>query len=157
MASNSAKTVQDKLFGRKQTSPTVPDDTSLQNRVDPRSPLTINIPKLPATPTYPARKTTDSSPKRDAADNTFNQATEPSMPQTRPYRERLAQQLGDEYKGAEKYRLMEDDKRTKHWKRWGPYLSDRQWVRFWRSHFTIFIAESFIHLNLGYCSRGLLG
>ena len=68
-----------------------------------------------ATPTYPARKTTDSSPRQDAADNIFTEA----MPQTRPYRERLARQLGDEYKGAEKYRLREDDKREKHWKKIG--------------------------------------
>ena len=127
MASNSVKKVQDKLFGRKQTPSTIPlqsDDTSIQERVDPPTPLTINIPKPQATPTFPARKTTDSSPRHDAADNTFIEA----MPQMRPYRERLARQLGDEYKGAEKFRLREDDKREKHWKRWGPYLSDRQWA-----------------------------
>ncbi len=28
---------------------------------------------------------------------------------------------------AELRRLVEDSKRTKNWKRWGPYLSDRQW------------------------------
>ncbi len=28
---------------------------------------------------------------------------------------------------VEKLRLLEDEKRTKNWKRWGPYLSDRQW------------------------------
>jgi hypothetical protein len=123
MASNSVKKVQDKLFGRKQT----PDDSPLQNTgVDAPTPLTINIPKPQATPTYPARKATDSSPRDDAAEKTFIQAQEATR---RPYRERLAQQLGDEYKGAEKYRLREDDERKKHWKRWGPYLSDRQWVR----------------------------
>jgi len=54
------------------------------------------------------------------ADNTFTQA----MPQTCPYRDRLTRQLGDEYKGAEKYRLGEDDKREKHWKMIG---SISQW------------------------------
>jgi len=29
--------------------------------------------------------------------------------------------------GAESRRLAEDERRTHHWKRWGPYLSDRQW------------------------------
>lgn len=29
--------------------------------------------------------------------------------------------------GAEKKRLEEDVKRVKNWKRWGPYLSERQW------------------------------
>jgi hypothetical protein len=28
---------------------------------------------------------------------------------------------------AERKRLIEDSNRTKHWKKWGPYLSDRQW------------------------------
>lgn len=28
---------------------------------------------------------------------------------------------------AEDLRLMEDAKRIKHWKRWGPYLSERAW------------------------------
>ena len=28
---------------------------------------------------------------------------------------------------AETKRLEEDEKRQKNWKRWGPYLSERQW------------------------------
>jgi hypothetical protein len=48
--------------------------------------------------------------------------------QPKSYRQRLAEALGTVYKGAEKYRLQQDDLREKHWKRWGPYLSDRQWV-----------------------------
>ena len=124
MASSSVKRVQEKLFGRKQ----IHDDTSQDIGVDPPTPLTINT----LTPqAYPARKAADSSPIRDAAENTFTQTTGATQ---RPYRERLAQRLGDEYSGAEKYRLREDDERKKHWKRWGPYLSDRQWVRSWRSH-----------------------
>jgi uncharacterized protein YciW len=130
MASSSVKKMQDKLFGRNQT-PLQPDDASesLQPQPDTPTPLTINIPKAQPTPTYPARKATDSSPNQDTAENTFTQARG-SEAERRPYRERLAEQLGDEYKGAEKYRLREDDERKKHWKRWGPYLSDRQWVRF---------------------------
>jgi hypothetical protein len=29
--------------------------------------------------------------------------------------------------GAESKRLAEDGRRAKNWKRWGPYLSERQW------------------------------
>ena len=29
--------------------------------------------------------------------------------------------------GAERQRLAESDERTMHWRRWGPYLSERQW------------------------------
>ena len=28
---------------------------------------------------------------------------------------------------AERLRLEEDDRREKNWKRWGPYLAERQW------------------------------
>ena len=28
---------------------------------------------------------------------------------------------------AEEQRLLEDSRREKNWKRWGPYLSERQW------------------------------
>lgn len=33
------------------------------------------------------------------------------------------------YKSVEEKRLEEDERKEKHWKRWGPYLSERQWVR----------------------------
>lgn len=46
------------------------------------------------------------------------------------FRRRLAEKQGADYHGAERFRLEEDDARKCHWKRWGPYLSDRQWVCF---------------------------
>jgi len=52
---------------------------------------------------------------------------------TIPYRDRLLRRIGNAYRGAERYRLEADRKKEVHWKRWGPYLSDRQWVRL--SHF----------------------
>ncbi|KAH8828359.1 Six-hairpin glycosidase-like protein [Flagelloscypha sp. PMI_526] len=36
--------------------------------------------------------------------------------------------LGSDYHGVERYRLEQDEARERHWKRWGPYLSDRQWA-----------------------------
>lgn len=33
-----------------------------------------------------------------------------------------------EYKSVEEQRLEEDIAKIKHWKRWGPYLSERQWA-----------------------------
>jgi hypothetical protein len=35
---------------------------------------------------------------------------------------------GREHLTAEESRLREDLERKKYWKRWGPYLSERQWV-----------------------------
>lgn len=34
----------------------------------------------------------------------------------------------DDWKSVEEQRLQEDEKKLKHWKRWGPYVSERQWV-----------------------------
>jgi hypothetical protein len=33
-----------------------------------------------------------------------------------------------EYLSAEEKRLKEDRDRTKYWKKWGPYVSERQWA-----------------------------
>lgn len=32
-----------------------------------------------------------------------------------------------EFETEEVHRLRQDDRREKNWKRWGPYLSERQW------------------------------
>lgn len=112
MSTDALRKVQEKLF-RGGT----PDG---QRQVQERDlGLTIDIPKPPATPTPP--------PKKGKAPDGSPRQVEESKEQ-QPYRQRLAQALGEEYKGAEKYRLQQDDHRDKHWKRWGPYLSDRQWV-----------------------------
>lgn len=34
----------------------------------------------------------------------------------------------DEYLGAEEKRLKEDRERKRYWKRWGPYVAERQWA-----------------------------
>ena len=126
MASNSTKKVQERIFGSGGRPPPVetgdgpidgipfPSADSITKETP--TPLTINIPKPSNAQTGPPRKNTAPSPR-----NTEDYALQ-------PYRLRLAEKLGDSYKGAEKYRLEQDDKREKHWKRWGPYLSDRQWV-----------------------------
>ncbi|GMK58313.1 hypothetical protein CspeluHIS016_0503450 [Cutaneotrichosporon spelunceum] len=42
-------------------------------------------------------------------------------------RDRLAKQLGSEYRSVEDHRLHQSDLYEVHWKRWGPYVSERQW------------------------------
>jgi hypothetical protein len=37
--------------------------------------------------------------------------------------------LFDEWQSVEEKRLDEDGRKERHWKRWGPYVSERQWVR----------------------------
>ncbi|KAJ7783099.1 glycoside hydrolase family 63 protein [Mycena metata] len=110
MASSTVRKVQDKLFRG-----TNNNDTDEPQDRDPG--LTINIPKPPATPTPPPKvQKAASSPKNPAEED------------IQSYRERLAEKLGAEYKGVERYRLLQDGNKERHWKRWGPYLSDRQWA-----------------------------
>jgi len=93
--------------------------------------LTINIPK-PGDQVQP-------SPLRPKLTKTVNGKEPPSLdpiPQVEKeteeefatYREKLLDMLGPDYEGVEKYRLSQDEAKERHWKRWGPYLSERQWV-----------------------------
>lgn len=77
------------------------DDAPSRSNKDPN--IQINIPKPAAPPV-----------STDKSNGTF--------------RQRILEKLGAEYHSAERYRLLQDDDRSKHWKRWGPYLSERQWV-----------------------------
>lgn len=119
------KKVQGLLFRGETSSP-----KSLQPPSDVRaSPgLAIHIPKPPSRSQTPVPKPppklqknlSDGSPKvKDTAEGRT----------PRPYRDRLFEKLGGEYHGVEKYRLVQDENRERHWKKWGPYLSERQWVR----------------------------
>ena len=140
-AMSQSKKIQGKIFrgesGAGGTQP--PRSTS-----DPA--LTISIPKpassqtpAPAPPKL-AKPEAAPSPKQDERNGV-----------SRPFRHRLAEKLKNEYKGAERYRLDQDRERELHWKRWGPYVSDRQWVR---SAILLHCASP-IHVVTGYCPRGL--
>ncbi|KAJ7647363.1 glycoside hydrolase family 63 protein [Roridomyces roridus] len=107
MASSSVKDVQAKLFGKGNAQPAAVPAVSEPG-------LTINIPTAVAKPPPPPPQITKSVPSQDE--------------DVKSYRERLAEKLGAEYKGAERYRLLQDGNKERHWKRWGPYLSDRQWA-----------------------------
>ena len=118
---SAVKKMQERLFrrGDSSPSPSCPSPEPQQNeRAEPA--LTINIPgKTPPTPTQPPPKLrpADVAPKESGENQQYSS-----------YRERLTATLGNAYKGAERFRLLQDDRRERHWKRWGPYLSDRQWV-----------------------------
>lgn len=79
------------------------------------SDLTINIPKPAPSPVILTKSKANHIP--DGAEKSY--AT---------YRDKVLDLLRTEYEGVEKYRLAQDETREKHWKRWGPYLSERQWV-----------------------------
>ena len=67
-------------------------------------------------------KTTTTISTRNLDGNT----TCSSTPQT--LRDRLMASMGPRYTSVEEYRLNQSDRYEKHWKRWGPYVSERQWV-----------------------------
>lgn len=114
MATN-VRSIQQKLFRS--------ESQSLQNSSDPPkpdNPLTISIPQTSTPPpTLPSKA---GKPQESNASPTSNE----NAPE--PYRDRIRQKLGSDYKTIEQYRLDQDNKRERHWKRWGPYVSDRQWV-----------------------------
>ncbi|KIJ67690.1 hypothetical protein HYDPIDRAFT_165553 [Hydnomerulius pinastri MD-312] len=114
MASGAVKAIQEKLFrrGEEKNEPTA---------IDSRDPgLTIHIPKLAPLQPVPPPKTSKATP------NGTIKLEDEAAPKN--YRQRLSATSGTDYEGAEKHRLQQDEKRERHWKRWGPYLSDRQWA-----------------------------
>ena len=110
MATDALKKIQGKLFRGDMTPP--------PQQEEPRdSGLAIVIPRPPPTPVPPPKLSSN-----------LAQKSSDDIP-SKSYRDRLAQKLAGEYRGAERFRLLQDEKRERHWKKWGPYLSDRQWVR----------------------------
>lgn len=116
MASDSVKKVQEILFRGGVPSPSPPtyrpDFTADNNQR-----LTIQIP----TSTAPATQKAPPKSLKTLGSDSLNS-------KVRSYRAALREKLGDAYVGAERHRLDEDRDKLKHWKRWGPYVSDRQWV-----------------------------
>ncbi|KAH9935381.1 Six-hairpin glycosidase-like protein [Fomitopsis serialis] len=111
------KKIQGKIFrGENGSGQQPPRSTS-----DPA--LTINIPRP-----SPSQTAAPAPPKLAKAETASSPKQEQQNGGTQTFRTRLVDQLRDEYKGAERYRLEQDRKRELHWKRWGPYLSDRQWA-----------------------------
>ena len=99
-------------------------EKSTPSRSSSDTALTIEIPKInvvqPPGPAPPKTQKTSSEPSPKQEHLLHRHST--------PFRQRLAQRLGSEYNGAERHRLGQDCDKELHWKRWGPYLSDRQWV-----------------------------
>ena len=111
MTSGSVKAIQEKLFrgGDDSNGPGSSDSDPRDHR------LTIQIPKPTASKSEPPAGLRG----LDVSDGDTIQKS---------YRQRLNDRLGANYQGTERHRLQQDEARLRHWKRWGPYLSDRQWV-----------------------------
>ncbi|KAG8905070.1 hypothetical protein FRB99_000718, partial [Tulasnella sp. 403] len=129
---SSAKQLQAKLFSPqlqsngvpKPSPPTVSSpDPATSGLAAARPPLSINVPHPPTIDVQILPKTV----KQPAA-NSPHSAEAEHEDVRRTYRDKLVEQLGGNYEGVERYRLIQDGKRERHWKRWGPYLSERQWA-----------------------------
>lgn len=56
---------------------------------------------------------------------------------------------------AEEKRLEEDKKKQKFWRRWGPYMSERQWVSIFDNYLGIYRDLWVLTIILGGCERRL--
>jgi hypothetical protein len=111
----SAKKLQNKIFG-------TPSSSSSTLKPSPSDPgLTINIPKQqPAAPHVSHTQHPKPGPPTPVAND--------SAVPPKKYRDKVAAELGSEYDSVERYRLLQDQRKDRHWKKWGPYLAERQWV-----------------------------
>jgi diketogulonate reductase-like aldo/keto reductase len=66
------------------------------------------------------------------------------------------QSLGPRYRSVEEHRLDQSDRYEVHWKRWGPYVSERQWVSLASAVVTGGARHSGADRREGYCPRRLL-
>ena len=112
----SAKKLQHKIFG----APSSSIDTLRPSPSDPG--LTISIPKPTPSPSL-------AQPKKQANETPKVSHSAGVESTAQKYRDPLTTQLESECESVERHRLAQDQRRERHWKRWGPYLSERQWVR----------------------------
>ena len=120
-----AEQIRGKLFGAGK--PKANNDKSADEpiaRSTSEVPLSIHIPKPDPPAVQPA------PPPRKEKESKSDSSPKPEVERPKTFRQRLVEELGPDYHGAERHRLVQDDKKDLHWKRWGPYVSDRQWVSF---------------------------
>ncbi|GAB1524042.1 hypothetical protein RhiTH_007194 [Rhizoctonia solani] len=84
--------------------------------------LTIDIPKPISAPAAPVPLPKTNKPKVEEEVESEPQGD------TRSYRQKVLDALGTSYTSVENYRLEQDGRKERHWKRWGPYLAERQWA-----------------------------
>ena len=124
---SSAQKLKQKLFSASNVDPSL-------SQLDLTANLTIEIPHLGVPPVPSLAKphsggSEQSNPSNDPSPGVHIplKSAESESPKI-PYRKILQDKLGSKYVTTEEYRLDQDRARKKHWKRWGPYLSERQWA-----------------------------
>lgn len=102
-------------------------------------------------------KSQQSQPSRRASSITSTRSAEANQhPFPTPGLKLGPDGIADEWQSTEEARLDEDGRKEKHWKRWGPYVSERQWVCLFSFCVTLWYL-SLMQSSLGHGQRGLLG
>lgn len=109
-----------------ETPASLPKRPSLPTSSDLTAPELIKSSPQSGTPTEEARQNAEDGEPRTAG------ASELDTPRNRDeltLRDKLMKSMGPRYTSVEEFRLDQVEHYEKHWRRWGPYLSERQWVR----------------------------
>ena len=142
---SSAHNIRNKVFGAQESSPgsTRSPTPSVSQQSDSPS-LSIHIPSS-------ANSQQDKKPQLPKISNggILKASNSGRSREEETFQNRLLKKLGTRYDGCERYRLEEDEKKLNHWKRWGSYLSDRQWVGVGLSLYALCYIEI---LSLGHCT-----
>lgn len=119
-----------------------PNDPAAESQ-RPKSDGSNSLPKRPSLPSaseIPAPEAIKASPKSGTPTEDKNTdeveprtagASETDTPRNRDeetLRDKLMRSMGPRYTSVEEFRLDQAEHYEKHWRRWGPYLSERQWV-----------------------------
>jgi hypothetical protein len=131
-----AKQTPDKLVCQDEAKgghPAVTDSTSPND--DQESKLSLTASETPLTTiedSTPTCSSTESPPpglnNSKGSKGTESLSIKEDKAPLRSFRERLVERFGVDYYGVERYRLAQAARKELHWKRWGPYVSDRQWA-----------------------------
>lgn len=121
----------------------LPKRPSMPSATDLPAPESIKTSPQAGTPTAEASKNADEAEPRTAGAVSETADTPRTVRDEETLRDKLMRSMGPRYTSVEEFRLDQAEHYEKHWRRWGPYLSERQWVS---AHASMFI---FTRANLG--------
>lgn len=105
----------------------LPKRPSLPSTTEVSAPESIKSSPKTGTPTDEANKNVDDAEPRTAG---VSEADTPRNRDEETLRDKLMRSMGPRYTSVEEFRLDQAEHYEKHWRRWGPYLSERQWVSY---------------------------
>lgn len=106
----------------------LPKRPSLPTATDLPAPESIKSSPQAGTPTAEASRNADEAESRTAGAVSETADTPRIVRDEETLRDKLMRSMGPRYTSVEEFRLDQAEHYEKHWRRWGPYLSERQWV-----------------------------